>query len=106
MYQTQFVMVRFEDLVFRQYETTYTICGCAGGRTAEKHEFKYIVNSAKQGPGHGAKDEKTDMVHAWIKYGRPKEVKSGYSDLDWEASLKYLSKDLMDKLGYKYPPEA
>ncbi|KAL7511495.1 hypothetical protein ACHAXN_008461 [Cyclotella atomus] len=101
-----FIMVRFEDLVFRQYVTTKTICTCAGGDTKEKDEFKYIVNSAKQGPGHGAKDEKTDMVTAWIKYGKPKKAKSGYNDLDWEASLKYVSKELMNKLGYQYPPSA
>lgn len=98
-------MVRFEDLVFRQYATTQTICSCAGGETKPKADFKYIVNSAKTGPGHGAKSEKTDMVHAWIKYGKQKEVRSGYSDLDWEASLKYLSKDLIEKLQYKYPPD-
>lgn len=45
------------------------------------------------------------MVHAWIKYGKQKEVRSGYSDLDWEASLKYLSKGLIEKLQYKYPPD-
>jgi hypothetical protein len=99
-------MVRFEDLVFRQYVTTRTICSCAGGDTKPKDKFKYIVNSAKQGPGHGAKDQKTDMVHAWIKYGKPKEIKSGFSDQDWNASLKYLSRDLMTKLEYRYPPSS
>ena len=97
-------MVRFEDLVFRQYEITRTICSCAGGDTKQKHEFKYCVKSAKQGPGHGTNDEKTDMVHAWIKYGKRKVAKSGYNDQDWEASLKFISRDLMDKLNYKYPP--
>jgi hypothetical protein len=69
-----------------------------------KKMFKYIKNSAKQGPGHGRREERTDMVDAWIKYGRPRKIKSGYSDEDWEASVKYLSREFMNELGYKYPP--
>ena len=97
-----FLMVRFEDLIFRQHETTKLVCECAGGTIKPKNMFKYIVNSAKQGPGHGK--DKTGMVEAWIRYGKPKEVKAGFSDRDWEASREYLSHDLMEKMGYKYPP--
>lgn len=96
--------MRFEDLTFRQHETTKIICECAGGKVKPKKMFKYIINSAKQGPGHGKKEERTGMVDAWIKYGKPKEVKAGFSDEDWEASLKFLSHDFVEKLDYRYPP--
>mmetsp|Transcript_21007 Transcript_21007/g.34338 ORF Transcript_21007/g.34338 Transcript_21007/m.34338 type:complete len:172 (+) Transcript_21007:207-722(+) len=99
-----FLIVRFEDLIFRQYDTTKILCDCGGGVVNPKSEFKYIVNSAKQGPGHGKKEERTGMIDAWIKYGKPKEVKAGFSDLDWEASLEFLSHEFMAKMGYKYPP--
>lgn len=99
-----FLIVRFEDLIFRQYNTTKIICECAGGKANSKSKFKYIVNSAKQGPGHGKKEERTGMIDAWIKYGKPQEVKAGFSDIDWEASLEFLSHDLMKKMGYGYPP--
>ena len=90
-------------MTFRQYETTKVICQCAGGTTKPKNVFEYIINSAKIGPGHGKKEERTGMIDAWIKYGRPKELKAGYNDEDWQASLKFLSRGLMEKLGYKYP---
>lgn len=99
-----YLIVRFEDLIFRQYDTTKIICDCAGGAVNSKSAFQYIVDSAKQGPGHGKKEERTGMIDAWIKYGKPKEVKAGFSDLDWEASLEFLSRELMRKMGYRYPP--
>ena len=99
-----FLIVRFEDLIFRQYNTTKIICECAGGKVNSQSNFKYIVNSAKQGPGHGKKEERTGMIDAWIKYGKPQEVKAGFSDIDWEASLEFLSHDLMEKMGYRFPP--
>ncbi|KAL7531641.1 hypothetical protein ACHAXR_006252 [Thalassiosira sp. AJA248-18] len=97
-----FLMVRFEDLIFRQHDTTKIICNCAGGVVNPKNMFKYIVNSAKQGPGHGK--DRTGMIEAWTKYGKPKEVKAGFSDIDWKASLEFLSATLIEKMDYKYPP--
>lgn len=98
-----FVIVRFEDLIFRQYETTKSLCNCAGGVVPSEKTFKFIVNSAKIGPGHGS--DRTGMLDAWIKYGKPMDAKAGFSDVDFRASIDFLSKSLMQKLGYKYPPE-
>lgn len=99
-----FLIVRLEDLVLRQYETTKILCNCAGGVVPPKEIFKYIVNSAKQGPGHGKKDERTGMVDAWMKFAKPPDAKAGFSDMDWEASLEFLSHELMEKLNYRFPP--
>lgn len=100
-----YLFVRFEDLIFRPYEVTEAICSCAGGRTNPRDKFEYVVESAKSdSPGHG--DELTGMLDAWIKYGNPMEVKAGFNDADWEASLEFLSRDLMKLLHFKYPPSA
>ena len=99
-----FLIVRFEDLTFRQYETTKIICECAGGVVKPQNMFHYIVKSAKQGPGHGKVSDRTGMVDAWIKYGQPKQVKGGFSDEDYNAAVEFLSRDFMEKMGYKYPP--
>lgn len=99
-----FLIVRFEDLIFRQHDTTKIICNCAGGVIKPKGMFKYIINSAKDGPGHGKTKDRTGMIDAWMKYGKPQEVKAGFSDADWDASLGFLSHELMEKLGYGYPP--
>ena len=44
------------------------------------------------------------MVNAWLKYGKPMDARAGFSDLDWDASLEFLSRELMEKMDYKYPP--
>ncbi len=98
----KFLIVRFEDLTFRQFETTKIICECAGGDAKPLSSFKFIINSAKQGPGHGKKEDRTGMVEAWIKYGKPND-EAGFSDVDWEAAKELLSGDFFDSLGYRYP---
>ena len=101
-----YLIVRFEDLTFRQYDTTKTICECAGGVVKPRDMFKYIIKSAKQGPGHGKVSDRTGMVQAWIKYGKPKPVKGGFSDEDYDAAIKFLSHEFMESMGYKPPPPA
>lgn len=101
-----YLIVRFEDLTFRQYDTTKTICECAGGVVKPHDMFKYIIKSAKQGPGHGKVSDRTGMVDAWIKYGQPKQVKGGFSDEDYDAAIEFLSHEFMESMGYKYPPPA
>jgi hypothetical protein len=105
-FEYPYLIVRFEDLTFRQYETTKTICECAGGVVKPQNMFKYIIKSAKQGPGHGKISERTGMVDAWIKYGQPKQVKGGFSDEDYDAAIEFLSHEFMESMGYKYPPPA
>ena len=63
-----------------------------------------IVNSAKIGPAHGKKMEWTDMVDSWVKYGKPMAARANFSDLDYDAAVEFLSRELMEKMGYKYPP--
>ena len=99
-----YLMVRMEDLVFRQYETTRIICDCAGGVVPNEDEFIYIVSSAKTGPAHGKKEERTNMIDAWIKYGKP--IKAEFSTLDYNAAVDFLSSELMEKMKYKYPPQS
>ncbi len=99
-----FLMVRLEDLIFRQYEATRLICDCAGGTIPSADDFRYIVHSAKTGPAHGKVSERTDMIDAWAKYGKPMLVKAGFSDLDYHAAVEYLSRELMGMMDYKYPP--
>jgi len=100
-----FLIVRLEDLVFHRYETTRIIvCECTGGTVAPEDDFKYIVNSAKIGPAHGKKTEWTDMVDSWVKYGKPMTARANFSDLDYDAAVEFLSRELMEKMCYKYPP--
>lgn len=97
-----YLMVRMEDLVFQQFETTKIICECAGGIVPNEDEFIYIVSSAKTGPAHGKKEERTNMIDAWIKYGKP--IKVDFSTLDYNAAIKFLSSELMEKMRFTYPP--
>jgi hypothetical protein len=97
------IMVRFEDLIFHAKNLTHQICSCAGGEIRADRPFQYIVDSAKDGPGHGS--VRTGMVSAWIKYGKPLKAMAGYSKADWEAAREFLDKDLMETFNYQHPPE-
>jgi hypothetical protein len=66
--------------------------------------FRYIIHSAKTGPAHGKVPERTDMMDAWAKYGKPMAVKAEFSDLDYDAAMEFLSRELMEIMVYKYPP--
>lgn len=98
-----FLMVRFEDLIFHAKNVTTQICHCAGGVIRTDRPFFHIVKSAKDGPGHGKKEERTDMVQAWIKYGNPLPVRGDFSRVDYKASRKFLDGKLMQTFGYKHP---
>ena len=79
------------------------MCNCAGGAVPQPKSFKFAVNSAKFGPGHGNQEERTNLLKAWTRYSKI-EVKSGFSDIDYEASKEFLDADLMKMMQYKYPP--
>jgi hypothetical protein len=96
------LMVRFEDLIFHPKKMTKLICECAGGEL--QLPFTYIVNSAKQGPGHGKKSERTGMVLAWIRYGKKPQVMGGFHSADYHAATKFLDQDIMNTFGYSHPP--
>eukprot|EP00547_Thalassionema_nitzschioides_P016806 CAMPEP_0194237226 /NCGR_PEP_ID=MMETSP0158-20130606/4273_1 /TAXON_ID=33649 /ORGANISM="Thalassionema nitzschioides, Strain L26-B" /LENGTH=418 /DNA_ID=CAMNT_0038971177 /DNA_START=28 /DNA_END=1285 /DNA_ORIENTATION=- len=96
-----FVMVRFEDLIFHTKNVTTQICHCAGGEIRTDRPFFYIVDSAKEGPGHGR--DRTGMVKAWIKYGNPMPPRADFSADDYKAAIAFLDSDLMDIFGYQHP---
>lgn len=97
------LVVRFEDLIFYPRQTTQLICECAGGEL-QGDVFQYIVNPAKTGPGHGKTSERTDMVQAWMKYGKPPQPQGGFSKSDYVAAKKFFKEDIMHIFGYSHPP--
>jgi len=83
-----FLLVRFEDLVFRPKETITKVCECGGGMMFTKNKFKYIVNSAKKGDAaHGNMKDRTGFVDALVKYGK---IEKRYKDFDSIEDLKYV----------------
>ena len=96
------LVVRFEDLIFFPKEITRLICECAGGQL--QLPFTYIVDPAKTGPGHGKTSERTGMVQAWIKYGKPPQRQGGFSQQDYAAAVEFLDSNVMDIFGYTHPP--
>jgi hypothetical protein len=99
-----FLLVRFEDLIFHAKNVTTQICHCAGGTIRTDRPFFYIVESAKAGPGHGRKEDRTGMIQAWIRYGNALPVRGGFGKLDYKAARKFLDRELMDTFGYQHPP--
>jgi hypothetical protein len=98
-----YIVVRFEDLQFHAKNVTYQICECAGGEIRTDRPFSYIVDSAKDGPGHGKTEERTGMLAAWKKYGKPLPPQNGFSTADYETAVKYLDADYMKMFGYHHP---
>jgi hypothetical protein len=98
-----YVMVRFEDLQFHAENVTHQVCTCAGGTIRTDRPFSYIVQSAKDGPGHGRKEERTGMLEAWKKYGKPMPPQNGFSREDFEAAKEYLDAELLQLFGYNIP---
>eukprot|EP00521_Asterionellopsis_glacialis_P007694 CAMPEP_0195287108 /NCGR_PEP_ID=MMETSP0707-20130614/4312_1 /TAXON_ID=33640 /ORGANISM="Asterionellopsis glacialis, Strain CCMP134" /LENGTH=450 /DNA_ID=CAMNT_0040346835 /DNA_START=234 /DNA_END=1582 /DNA_ORIENTATION=+ len=99
-----FLMVRFEDIIFHTKQTTQQICECAGGILRPNEPFQYIVESAKDGPGHGKVSERTGMVKAWMKYGTPPSPQHGFNNLDYHMAQQHLSSQLMNEFQYSHPP--
>lgn len=99
------LVVRFEDLIFYPQHMTKVICECAGGKLqGVDSSFHYVVNPAKTGPGHGKTSERTDMVQAWMKYGKPPQPQGGFTKEDYEAAKEFLNENIMKIFGYSHPP--
>ena len=98
-----YIVVRFEDLQFYTKNITYQICECAGGKIRTDRPFRYIVDSAKDGPGHGRKEDRTGMVAAWKRYGKPMPPQNGFGTLDYTTAVEHLNSEFMDMFGYKHP---
>lgn len=99
-----YVMVRFEDIIFHPKNVTTQLCECAGGKIIDDQPFQYIVDTAKEGPGHGRLRERTGMVAAWIKYSQPLAPDGGFSGVDYQKSKEFLDQDLMDIFHYRHAP--
>ena len=95
-----FLMVRLEDLIFHAENVTTEMCKCAGGVIRTDRPFSHVVQSSK--PSH-VKRNLTDMVGAWIKYGRTLPIKNGFNNPDYIASRMFLDGELMQTFGYKHP---
>ena len=98
------LIVRFEDLIFNARNVTTQICHCAGGIIRSDRPFFYIVKSAKEGPGHGKKSERTGMIEAWARYGKAMEAMGGFTETDYQASKDLLDPQLMELFHYWHPP--
>jgi hypothetical protein len=98
-----FLIVRFEDLIFHARNVTTQICHCAGGIIRTDRPFFHIVQSAKDGPGHGRQEERTNMVQAWIKYGNEFPARGGFNRVDYRASRLFLDQELMRTFRYRHP---
>jgi hypothetical protein len=95
------LIVRMEDLIFHTKETITSICDCVGGKLYSKQKFDYIVTSAKgDSPGH---DTTTDIVNAYIKYGRSLQINAGFDFSDYNATRYILNNNLMGIFHYHHP---
>ena len=99
------LMVRFEDLLFRPKEVVERVCRCAGGtlrHNNHKHAFRYTVESAKFGPGHG--NTPTSLVGAMIRYGHGIHRKHNLTTQDRLAARQTLDTELMHAFQYQHVP--
>ena len=98
-----YVMVRFEDIIFHPKNVTTQLCECAGGKIIDDQPFQYIVDSAKEGPGHLDQSQRTGMITAWTKYSKPFPPNGGFEPLDYRKSKEFLDPDLMRMFHYDHP---
>ena len=113
-----FIVVRLEDLSFQAKQVTTEVCECAGGKIRTDQPFRYIVESAKDGPGHGNVHQRTGMLRAMTKYstanngddggggGSPQQkAQAGFRSVkDYELAKHHLDPHLMKIFHYQHPP--
>ena len=92
------IMVRFEDLLFHPRTVTETLCACAGGELRSTTKFRYYVDSAKFGPGHG--EVKTSLLTALIRYGHGHRRGRNMTQQDFLVARQYLDHELMETFHY------
>jgi hypothetical protein len=94
------LVVRFEDLLFHAEAVVEQICECGGGKIYNMTDFKYSVDSAKQGAAHKGAN---GLVKSIVKYSdKSKRVKSFASE-DLEYATKTVKMDIMDIFNYAKP---
>ena len=90
------IVIRFEDLLFRQEEIVTSVCSCAGGKMLK--EFLKFDSSAKgekgaHGGGHGRKE-------ALARYGSEEVRNKDFSELDLAYFDRFADKTLMELFHY------
>lgn len=95
------VIVRFEDLLFREEELVGELCSCVGGSIVDPEEYEHVDGAAKAGVGHDLGTNSSDRAASFARYSdlearenswRPEQLEWIEERLDW---------DLMEALGYK-----
>jgi hypothetical protein len=97
-----FLMVRFEDMLFRPRSVVDRIRECVGASWVEENTFTYVVDHSKwehirfHGP-------QSNMISAIIKHSNPRRRRKGLSERDLRMAKEILDPDLMRRFGYKFP---
>lgn len=101
-YKDPFLMVRFEDLLFRPRAVLDVIRECPGAVWAEEDAFTYVVDQSKweHVRFHGPQ---SNMVSAMIKHGNAARRVKGLTPHDLRAARDVLDPELMKIFGYHYP---
>ncbi|KAI2502865.1 hypothetical protein MHU86_11612 [Fragilaria crotonensis] len=98
-----FLMVRNEDLIFHAENVTTQVCQCAGGVIRTDQPFSHCVKSAKEFLSKVVRKDRTDMVGAWINYGKKHPIRGGFDKRDYLAARLFLDGELMQTFGYRHP---
>ena len=93
------LIVRFEDIIFRQKELMRQICTCAGAVPTED-AFSYVVGAGKWGTSHKGS---SNLISAIVKYGSDQHRFDGMTKLDLKYASQYLDPDLMRFFQYRQP---
>ena len=92
------LMVRFEDFLFAPEQLLQKIADCLGAELSQPVRFQ--IDSSK---AHGSQ---TDLVHAFIKYGRGVGRSNNLTVDDWQYAADHVNPDLMRIFRYQVVPPA
>ncbi len=95
------LFVRYEDMLFRPYETTSKLCTCIGGNFTYQGTFKYVKRSAKG--ERGSHQGSSDLISALLRYSNSTERIHGFSTEDMKVAAAGLNKVLLDTFHYPMP---
>lgn len=96
------LFIRYEDMLFRPYETTNQLCTCIGGNFTYQGTFKYVTRSAKG--ERGSHRGSSDLVSALLRYSNSTERIHGFTQADLKVAASDLNKLLLDTFHYPIPP--
>lgn len=97
-----FLMVRFEDLLFRPRAVLDVVRECAGAAWTEEDTFTYVVDQSKweHVRFHGPQ---SNMISAMIKHGNAARRLKHMTARDLQVAREVLDPELMKIFGYQYP---